>query len=66
MFGRSRRNKTGPASRPENSVGVGALVIVGASPDSGWVGEPTGVIIAPGDNEMAGYPGSPRAAPSAG
>jgi hypothetical protein len=61
MFGRSRRNpstSSTTANPPDDSVGVGALVVVGAgSADSGWVGEPTGVIIAPGDNEMAGYPG---------
>ncbi|MCU1476093.1 MAG: hypothetical protein JWQ64_786 [Subtercola sp.] len=58
MFGRNRRNPSTPATPAEDSVGVGALVIVGSgSADSGWVGEPTGVVIAPGDNEMAGYPG---------
>ncbi|GGF12294.1 hypothetical protein [Subtercola lobariae] len=60
MFGSNRRNR---AERPAtafslpDSVGVGALVVVSGSPESGWVGEPTGVVIAPGDNEMAGYPG---------
>ncbi|MCU1482049.1 MAG: hypothetical protein JWQ19_2835 [Subtercola sp.] len=58
MFGRNRRN-TPPPTDQAPSVGVGALVTVGdgSSTDSGWVGQPTGVVIAPGDNEMAGYPG---------
>ncbi|UFS59577.1 hypothetical protein [Subtercola endophyticus] len=62
MFIRKNRKETTPTSPREESVGVGALVTVtggasGASGDSGWEGEPTGVVIGPGDNEMAGYPG---------
>ncbi len=67
--GSAQSDNAAAGSTREESVGVGALVVVtgtgtatatatGTAPgDSGWVGEPTGVVIAPGDNEMAGYPG---------
>ncbi|MEF2978047.1 hypothetical protein [Subtercola sp. YIM 133946] len=56
MFRRSSRSNV-PA---EPTIGVGAIVTVGTGAGgaaSGWEGEPTGVVISPGDNEMAGYPG---------
>ncbi len=57
MFRRSRRSKAAPPSTPEEFVGVVARVMVRSTAESGWVGDPTGVVIAPGNNEMAGYPG---------
>jgi hypothetical protein len=70
MFGRRRRDGAvehvagNPAAGA--AIGIGALVFIASAPGSAdeWDGEPTGVVIAPGDNEIVGYPGlnlgSPR------
>ncbi|WP_308468803.1 hypothetical protein [Rathayibacter soli] len=67
MFGRRSHRETGDGVRPqrvrrtpeEPAVGIGARVFIKA--DAGgrdsWDGEPSGVIIAPGDSELIAYPG---------
>lgn len=64
MFGRGKgpRDRVTPVRRPTvrtESIGIGAQVIIKADPRSKdeWMGEPSGVVIAPGDNEIAAYPG---------
>lgn len=67
MFGRRRRNRdeyAGLSSRPllapaRAVVGIGSLVTIKPSAGQGddWDGEPSGVVIATGDNEIVGYPG---------
>ncbi|TAM69922.1 MAG: hypothetical protein EPN48_05855 [Microbacteriaceae bacterium] len=67
MFGRRGHRKRGDDACPphtrrvpaEPAVGIGARVFIKA--DAGgrdaWDGEPSGVIIAPGDSELIAYPG---------
>ncbi|HEY5224067.1 MAG TPA: hypothetical protein VIJ18_13595 [Microbacteriaceae bacterium] len=67
MFGRRNHRETGDVAHPprvrrtpaEPAVGIGARVFIKA--DAGgrdaWDGEPSGVIIAPGDSELIAYPG---------
>jgi hypothetical protein len=40
------------------AVGIGALVVVRSEPGSedAWEGEPSGVVVAAGENELVGYP----------
>jgi hypothetical protein len=42
-----------------DAIGIGAQVIIRADPRSldEWDGEPSGVVVAPGENEIAAYPG---------
>ncbi|ROP66900.1 hypothetical protein [Curtobacterium sp. PhB115] len=57
VFGRRRS----PKPRPDDAqgLGIGALVQVIDSAQGGerWADEPIGVIVAPGGNQLVGYPG---------
>lgn len=57
MFGRRRSPIPQPDDRP--GLGIGALVQIVATDRGGerWAGEPIGVIVAPGGNQLVGYPG---------
>ncbi|WFR66136.1 hypothetical protein P9139_14105 [Curtobacterium flaccumfaciens] len=56
MFGRRRSPSSQPDERP--GLGIGALVhVVDAERGEQWAGEPIGVIVAPGGNQLVGYPG---------
>ncbi|MGN8051389.1 hypothetical protein ACTJKO_17040 [Curtobacterium sp. 22159] len=57
MFGRRRSPSPQPDDRP--GLGIGALVQVVPTDRGGerWAGEPIGVIVAPGGNQLVGYPG---------
>lgn len=62
MFSRGRRRaeQASAGRRPaSDAIGIGSLVVVTSVPGSSdeWEGEPVGVVIAPGDNEIAAYPG---------
>jgi hypothetical protein len=67
MFGRRyRRERTADGVRPVKrprpvaaSVGIGSLVVIRSEPGGrdAWDGEPSGVVIAPGDSELISYPG---------
>jgi len=57
VFGRRRS----PSPRPDDrsGLGIGALVQVVDTDRGGerWAGEPIGVIVSPGGNQLVGYPG---------
>lgn len=56
MFG--RRNRATMGASPAGGLGIGALVrIVNDGRGDTWDGEPIGVIVAPGGNSIAAYPG---------
>lgn len=67
MFGRRRHSQdenTGLSKRrllpsAHATVGIGSLVTIkpGTGQKDDWDGEPSGVVIATGDNEIVGYPG---------
>jgi len=61
MFRRRGARATARDRKPtdDERIGIGALVYVVSAPDGRdeWEGEPSGVVIAPGDNEIAAYPG---------
>jgi hypothetical protein len=58
MFGRRRRE---PGAQPTKTgpIGIGAQVVVLPDPSASdqWEGEPSGVVVAPGDNNIVAYPG---------
>jgi hypothetical protein len=57
---RARRRESFPREpRTNRAVGIGSLVYVVSVPGSRdeWEGEPSGVVIGKGDNEIAAYPG---------
>jgi hypothetical protein len=56
MFGRRSRAAAGASS--VGALGIGALVrVVNDGRGDTWDGEPIGVIVAPGANQFAAYPG---------
>jgi hypothetical protein len=58
MFGR-RRHTPDDRAIPSDPIGIGAQVIVRQDPGAAdqWDGEPSGVVVAPGDNNIVAYPG---------
>jgi hypothetical protein len=75
MFGRRRRERVGDAragnahklrNRSDPAIGIGAQVVVIPDPGSSddWSGEPSGVVVAPGDNEFFAYPATSMGAPT--
>jgi hypothetical protein len=58
MFGR-RRHEIGDRPIPPEPIGIGAQVVVMPDPSAAdqWEGEPSGVVVAPGDNNIVAYPG---------
>jgi hypothetical protein len=57
VFG--RRHSASPQPDDRAGLGIGALVQVIDTDRGGerWAGEPIGVIVAPGGNQLVGYPG---------
>lgn len=58
MFGNRRRTQNA-RTIPTEPIGIGAQVIVMPDPSAAdqWEGEPSGVVVAPGDNNIVAYPG---------
>ncbi|WP_132100400.1 hypothetical protein [Curtobacterium sp. PhB146] len=60
-YGEAVFGRRSPKPRPDDApgLGIGALVQVIDSAEGGerWADEPIGVIVAPGGNQIVGYPG---------